>query len=183
MSKGARNVLVVGPSSGTDVDDLCGRLLTDHGDVDTILGVTVVQTPAERLRAWRGHHSLGDVDSAFVDVGTAAKQAATDPDRPWEIDRVLDPSDLAMIGRSVTDRLEASEGDTSLCVHSLTALLEYVEPERLLEFMHKITNEVRSADATAHYHLERGAHEQETVDLFATVTDRVIELDATDPVA
>lgn len=177
MSDAARNVLVVGPSVGEVADELCTRLLTDAQPADSILGVSVVQSPADRRRRWSDHGSLDGFDVEFVDVdsNTRAASAADQPQPTPQVTTVSDPADLATLGRTIGERLAAANGRTSMCFHSMTDILDFVERERALEFLHTLAGEVKAADAHAHYHLD-ATHDAETVELFRTVTDRVIEL-------
>lgn len=150
----------------------------DARSADSILGVSVVQSPSDRSRAWTEHGSLESFDVEFVDVdsNTRAASAAEQPQPTRHVTTVSDPTDLATLGRTIHDRLAAADGQTSMCFHSMTDVLGFVERERALELLHILAEAVNAADAHAHYHLDIDAHDQETVDLFGTVTDRVIEL-------
>lgn len=180
MSNEAQNVLVVGPAVGRVTDELCTRLLTGF-PVETVVGVTVVQSPSDRQRRWLDHDDLDGVRTAFVDVQSTTRAASadtpsvTDPG-PASIVEVADPANLAALGRAIGDQLDAAEKPVALCFHSVTELLDYVETERALELLHTLAREVEAADATAHYHLDVDAHDEEAVELFGTVVDRVIEL-------
>ena len=178
MSEAAQNVLVVGPSVGEVADELCTRLLMDARSADSILGVSVIQSPSDRSRAWTEHSSLERFDVEFVDVdsNTRAASAAEQPQPTRHVTTVADPTDLATLGRTIDERLVAADGQTSMCFHSVTDVLDFVERERALEFLHTLTEAVKAADAHAHYHLDIDAHDEETIGLLGTVTDRVIEL-------
>lgn len=177
VSEAAQNVLVVGPAVGEVTDELCTRLLTDVQPADSILGVSVVQSPSDRRRRWTDHGSLDRFDVEFVDVDTDTRAAsAVEHSRPRRtITTVSDPTDLATLGRTISERLAAGDGQTSMCFHSMTDILDFVERERALEFLHTLAEAVKAADAHAHYHLD-ASQDEETVELFRTVTDRVIEL-------
>ena len=177
VSETAQNVLVVGPAVGDVTDELCTQLLTDVQPADSILGVSVVQSPSDRRRRWTDHGSLEEFDVEFVDVDTDTRAASaaehTQPTR--QITTVADPTDLSTLGRTVGERLTAAGGRTSMCFHSVTDILDFVERERALELLHTLAEEVKSADAHAHYHLD-ASQDEETVELLGTVTDRVIDL-------
>lgn len=181
MSGGVRNVLVVGPGVGDVTDELCARLSTGVHPTETALGVTVVQSPDDRRRRWERFGSLDGIATDFVDIQSTTRAASAHADTsstvpPTSVQRVEDPTDLAAINRAITARLDAADGTTTLCFHSLTDLLNYVETERALEFLHALAEAVTAAGAYAHYHLDVDAHDAETIELFGTVTDRVIEL-------
>lgn len=176
-----RNVLVVAPTVGTVSDELCARLSSELHDAETVIGVTVLQSPASRRERWHTHADFEGIETEFVTVeartrAPADATAAASTETPVPVETVEDPTDLAALGRAIGRRLDAADGETTVCLHSLSALLEYVEREAALTFLHTLADRVTEADATAHYHLDSAAHDQEVLELFATVTDRVVEL-------
>lgn len=172
-----RNVLVVAPDVGRATDELCARLVTDLHTAGTVLGVTIVQSPESRRNRWGEHADLTGVETAFVTTGDTTRSAADPHADPLVVETVADPSDLAELGRTIGRRIDATDGDITVCLHSLSALLQSVEREAALQFLHTLADRVTEAGASAHYHLDSAAHDEGTVELFATVVDRVIELD------
>lgn len=163
---------------GDAAGELCTRLSTGIRPAKSVLGVAVAQSPTDRRRHWSSHCSLDDVAVEFVDVDSQTRAASpVEQGRAHEhrVTTVADPTDLATLRRRIGERLAALDGRTSLCFHSLTDVLVFAECERTLEFLHALADDVTAADAYAHYHLDAGAHDDETIDMFGTVTDRVIE--------
>jgi hypothetical protein len=169
---------VVGPKGSGVTDDLCTRLLTDVRPADSILSVSIGQSTTDHRRHMGDHGPLAAFDVEYIEVDTetanAGEQHAAEPSH---VTTVTDPTDLAALERTIADRLAAADGQTTLCFHSVTAVLGFVERERTLEFLHTLTDEVDATDTYAHYHLDIDAHDAETIEMLGTVTDRVIALD------
>ena len=156
-------------------DELCCRLLGDTHASERVLTVTVGQTPASRRRQWEAHLAAEGFAAEFIDIAAQTRSTAATPADPSTSVRTLsDPTDLATLGRTIGERVDAADGDLTLCLHSLSDLLQYVEQEAALQFCHTLSARVTDAGATAHYHLDSTLVDEETVALFSTVTDRVL---------
>ena len=90
------------------------------------------------------------------------------------------PDDLTGIEIAVTDGLPYPDGTTVFCFDSLTALLQYVDLDRAYRFLHALVERLWGAGAYAHFHVDPGAHDPETVVTLAALFDAVV---ATDPEA
>jgi hypothetical protein len=61
-----------------------------------------------------------------------------------------------------------------VCVSSLTALLQYVDPQRAYRFLNSLTNQFASLDAHAHYHLNPSAVDDQVVCSLSSLFDDAI---------
>lgn len=181
-----RTVLVVAPGLGPATDTLCKGLLAESKQDEHVLGITVGSSPERRLEHWRSHLDLATTTLEFIDIEAQTRstaETATDSDVPAssreevQIQQLEDPTDLAGLGRAIGDRIDELDGDLTICLDSLSDLLQYVEREAALQFLHTLSVQVMHSGATAHYHLDSTIHDSDTIDLFSTVTDRVYSAD------
>ncbi|WP_226012143.1 DUF7504 family protein [Halomicrobium salinisoli] len=173
----ATNVLVVASALDDADEHLCRDvLLADGSAPDRVLGVTIATSPEAKLSTWQNH--LGtDPTYDFVSVDGAARSAASPaadvpgPDGPT-VDRVDGVTPLDVLGTTVADHVEAG---TAVCFDSITDLLEYVDEQTAFRFLHVLTSRVRTGGATAHFHIDGGAHDTETIALLSRLFDVVVE--------
>ena len=180
----AANILLLGPLLCPADHDLCTKLTTGiAGDPDNLLLVTMTQSPDERLNAIRGY--LGDLptNTAVLNIGDSTRSGkretiATDDDGQITIETISDPTDLMRIGIAISKTLSNwadSGGDTVVCFHSLTALLQFVDdPKVVFRFIHVLQGQIRAAGATAHYHMDSGAHDDQVIATFRPLFDEVL---------
>ncbi len=90
------------------------------------------------------------------------------------------PEDLTGIEIAATDTLPYDDGETAFCFDSLTALLQYVDPDRAYRFVHALVERLWAAEAYAHFHMDPGAHDAETVVTLAALFDAVVTVDPED---
>lgn len=175
--EGAEDVLVVAPSVGGVAEDACGEVLTAGRPPERVLGVTIGCSPNDAVRNWRRH--LPDtVDYAVVTVDGAARSVAAGSasvDPTVAVETVPDVEPLSRLGTTIADQLE-DDRRTAVCLDSITDLIQYADRETVFRFLHALASKVRAADATGHYHLD-AAHDPETVAVFTTLFDAVVEYD------
>lgn len=187
----AANVLLVAPPRSDAGDRACVDLLTVADPAEeAVLSVTLSQPPADRLGIWERHTSTYPPQSAFVGV----ESTVVDPNGPTDglaqsvpsstalaVDRIDHPGDLLQLGGRISDRLAEWSGSGRqivMCLHSLSTLAQYADPERLFRFLHVLTGRVASVGGVAHYHLEPDAHDGESVSALESLFDVTVELDA-----
>lgn len=187
----ASNVLLLVPSMDARNEEACTSLLTvpDPGE-SNVLNVTFGGSPDDRIEIWRRH--VGDelpAKAAIVSVGegnrsaVAARTGAERFEDRVALEFVSDPGDLTGLGMRITERLGEWDGDGNrnvACFHSLTALLQYADLERSYRFLHVLTGHFESSDTLAHYHMDPGAHDEQTINTMKTLMDAVIEVDDED---
>lgn len=178
-------LLLVPPLHRADLDG-CIDLLTPT-DVEQMnvwsLGITL--SPDKRVANW--HRAVGEKPGAFkvVSVGEHPQEQAEalaasygfEPEPHFVV--VPYGGDLTQIGIELIDALdewEANDRQTVVCVHSLTALLQYIESETAFRFLKSFTDRIEQAGAIAHYHMNPGAHDDAVVSNVATLFDAMVAL-------
>jgi hypothetical protein len=153
----ARNVLLCAPSMSGDERGACTDLLVpDDPDEATVLWVSFRRDPRACVDQWVDATGDQPRDGGVIFV---SESGATDVD--------------GVIGEA--------EGDPVVCVDSLTAMLQYVTVETAYEFLHTITGQLYAADASAHFHIDPTAHDDQTVDSIASLFDAVVTLGGDEP--
>lgn len=182
----ASNILLLVPSLDGRDDEACVDLQTLTSlDKENALFVTISQTADDRMAVWQSqvHDHLPDkIGLITVGVltrsGTGGPADDTTPQQALTIENVPDPNDLATL-RSVIQRYlsvwDDDEALTTLCFHSLTALMQHTTQPELTQFLETLTEKVQEANAVAHYHCDPTAHSQATVDAFKQVVDIVVQ--------
>lgn len=175
----ASNVLVVTSALDDTHHQLCCDVLqAGETTPDRVVGVTIADSPGSKHSSWRT--DVGAAPSyAFVSVNGASRSAAAqtatadEPDRPTveHVDAVMPPD---RFGMTIVDQIE-SGAQTAVCFDSITDLLEYVDRETAFKFLHALSSRVRAEGARAHFHIDGAAHGEETISLFSTLFDVVVE--------
>lgn len=189
-------VLVESDSTDPERAATCTDLLHRHPSGDeNLLWVTYTRGPDEVLQSWRRHSDATPANLGVVSVGDTMRSAAaasaavlgpdaTGPDEantgaPDPVEAVENPSDLTGLGITVGQFLEAwgTDTPTSLCFDSVTALLQYVEFQTAYRFLHVLTGRVSTAGAVGHFHIDPGAHDDQTVATLRTLFDAVVTIE------
>jgi hypothetical protein len=170
------NVLVLASSMDPAADEACGRLV---GDADGLLVVSLTQAPDDRLDTIAMHTGRpGRVAAVSCDAtrGAAAATAA-DPTTDPRAATVSDPGDLTGLGIHVERLLSGfdHETDVTVCVHSLTTLLQYADPKAVFRLCHAMTRAVADQGASAHFHLDPTTVDDRTLRTMRSLFDRTVE--------
>ncbi|MDX1747683.1 MAG: hypothetical protein R3324_17245 [Halobacteriales archaeon] len=178
------NVLLLGPLLGPADYDACSRLIgTVASEPDRLLLLSLSQSAEERLNVIRGYLGNLPPETVVIEVGGSGRSGvrssvATEDDGEITVETVSDPTDLRRIGIMISQYLadwEDPSVDAVLCVHSITALLQFNDdPRFLFRFLHVLQQKVRQYGATAHYHLDADAHEPGVVDRFRPLFDEAL---------
>lgn len=189
----ANHVLVLGPLSKRQTDDICIDLCTPAPPTQVdVAFVSLTRTSEDLIEHWREHESVLPANMALLCVGDQAKSAdsasmVSGHNAPTEITvkSTADPSDLTRLGLAIVNSLsdwEDSDNQTVLCVHSLTAFLQYVDPQRLFRFFHLLQARIDRLGGFAHYHMDPNAHNKETIGIFTTLFDTVVRVNDDDSI-
>lgn len=181
-----RTVLLLAPLESTHDATACNELLSALPSTPThVLGVTFESPSEDQLDTWEFDGdtptqisiiTVGDFPRSAAGRGSGRRRA-TDQVR---VDTVADPDDLTTLGLRFSDQL--SEWDQAneqpvVCFRSLTALLETTDLERVFRFLHILIGRLSSAGASAHFHLDSRAHDDQTVDTLRPLFDAVLDVD------
>lgn len=192
----ARTVLLLAAGDDPLADECCVTLGSAGSPEEAqLLCVTVGEPPSGRLAAWRTHAGGLPARTGVIAVGeTTRGAAATDGgsvspgNGPVSVDALEDPSDLAGLALAIDAYLEAwgeaTEGaddatvSTTVCLHTLSGLLEAAGVERVFRFLHATSGLLRRRGATGHVHLDPAGHDAATVDTLGVLFDAVVRLEA-----
>ncbi len=190
----ASSVLLLSPSLDEGESEACIDLLQPDDAEKNALWVSYTKSPDAQLRRWRKHSERRPANVGVVSVGdsmrsVSAAKASAASDAPGRagtengldpgIETVANPNDLTGLGISITEHLNRWQDNyarTVVCVDSLTAMLQYVELQTAYEFLHVLIGRLYAADAVAHFHMDPGAHDDQTVESIVSLCDAVVEL-------
>ncbi len=174
------DVLLLGPIWRSVDDAACaGRFASAEARDANILLVTLTEPADERVGVLQNH--LEDPPSRIRVVSASDEHtsdvsiAGPSGEMTLSIYAVDDPSDLPRLGMRIQEAA-AFEDDrpTLVCFHSLTALLQYADTQRVFRFLHIMQNAI---DAETHYHMDANSHNTRTVETLKQLFDAVIEFD------
>lgn len=183
------SVLVLAPAMDRRVDECCVDLACRHDPVDVdFLSVSLDGTIDDVLDRWNSHVGETPGRTAIVTTGESTRGAATTassgtslPGTDVSLTSVSDPGDLTGLGIKVSQALstwEDDDNDLTLCFDSLTTLLQFADVRRVFQFVHVLTQRIRSAGARAHFHMDANAHDPQQVATIRSLFDQTYELDA-----
>jgi hypothetical protein len=182
----AANVLLLTPFDGSYDDETCtGLLSTVPYNRANVLGVTFDPRGTDRLDAWEFE---GEVPAqvSIITVGDFTRSSASrpvedsSPPERVQIDTVANPDDLTTLGLRIGEQLsewETAGGQSIVCFHSLTDLLENTELNQVFQFLHVLMGRLSSAGAISHFHLDSRTSDDRTVNTLRPLFDAVLEVD------
>lgn len=172
-----RLTLLRSPSlSPADVTE-CTALSTRHVDDPAVLHVDYVRRPSDRVRQWQRYdESVADLAIVRVDAGSSFRPQHYEPPEPV-VAVVDDPANLTGVGLRVVDCLERWDDHTpAVCLHSLSTMLQYVDPGTVGSFLAALRQQLVRHDAVGHVHVDPAAHEEPTLDSLAPAFDSVVDV-------
>lgn len=179
-------LLLVSPFEPGDVD-ACMALMTLYPpENENVWSLGVTLPPDKRVENWETHVGQAPASFRVVSVGDLAQKAARETAAAYGFDpephfvTIPDGGALTRLGVELMAALEAweeSDAETVICVHSVTALLQYADDGRVFRFLNAFATQVAEAGATAHYHLDPVVHDESTVAAVKHIVDAVVESD------
>ena len=177
--RGEENVLLLAPSATEDGRVACADLL-DHPNTETgaVVFVTLTQSPDARIEVLRRHASRLPSRVGVI-CADEHRRGDTGSRKGVAVRSVENPGDLARLGVAIGDALTdwTAAHPTTVCFHSITALLQFAELPRVFRFLYTLAGRVGSTGNRAHYHLDPDAHDQQTIATLSPLFDSVIEVD------
>lgn len=182
------SVLVLAPAMSTASIEACVDLPTlDESDPLWVLAVSY--TSAERwLHQWDGYTSGRRARLGLIRIDNQQQPAETPAEATWtrsptpETVSMVRPSDLTGLGILFDEYLQSwtarnEDGDTELhvCFDSVTALLQYASLETTFRFLRVLISHLHAVEASAHFHLDPGAHTDQAVATLSQIFDGVVE--------
>ncbi|WP_254272732.1 DUF7504 family protein [Haloarcula marina] len=177
----AGTVLVAAPSMSGEGGGgrICTALLRRAPADATVLWVTYTRSVTTCLAdAGSAVPTDGEASLRVITVGDTGSGTATAPEG-IETDTVATPADLTGLGVTLSQRI-ATADTVVCCFDSLTALLQYVDHERVYAFLHAVTRQLYRTGGRAHFHVDPTAHDRRTVDALTPLFDAVAEQRDTD---
>lgn len=175
----AENVLVLSSGSDGRSDRACaGHLHVPGGDAEAVIFVSITESPARRVQVLRNHARRPPARVGVICAGEA-RRGDLDTPQGVAVRTVENPADLARLGVGISDALSswADQHPTTVCFHSLTALLQFVELSRVFRFLYTLGGRVAASGARAHYHLDPDALDEQAVATLRPLFDVVVEVD------
>lgn len=178
LSQETRNVLVLAPTHGGHWHQACQYFHTRRDLADTNLLILTYVVGASNYATRLSTDEMTPAGMAIVEATGETTPANVDSDFPLEIRREA-PGDLTGIGIQCSEFLTRwhDTPDVSLCLESITSMLQYVPIQTAYRFLHVLTHRVAHANATAHYHMSPDAHSQKEVGTIKQLFDAVATYD------
>lgn len=177
----ASEVLLLGPMRESLDNRACSTMMEAWPVADRdVLFVSLTQPADERFGLLRQSITASPERVCIVSGAdrhsSETRIEAGEGQTTLSVSAIRDPSDLPRLGITINKAIDRWEeaGDILMCFHSLTALLQYAEPNRVFRFVHLLQNRL---NATAHYHMDVDAHDQQTIATLRPLFDAVVEYD------
>ncbi|WP_435334581.1 DUF7504 family protein [Haloarchaeobius sp. TZWWS8] len=176
-----RCTLLLDETTDDEAGEHCDRLMTVcEAARRAELVVTFAKDVTDSLDLGALSSGRQPAKRGVITVGETMRTVTTgDPDfsEPIVETAITDPSDLQGLGRRISQFCQVWRGagyELSVCFDSLTALLEANDPEIVFQFCHVLAGRLRSAGATAHFHLDPNAHGQRLQLTFEQIFDQTL---------
>jgi hypothetical protein len=174
----ASNVLVLEDGSSSVRERVHETLLGGLSDEPTdVLAVTFSQ-PEPWLDAWADRLPTDDANLGLVQL---TETGGWEGKRGSAHVRNVNPRDLTGLGMAVRDFFDgvaSSPRPTVVCFDSVTGLSEYNEVRTLFRFLRVVTQQVQTEGATAHFHVDPVAHDQQSLARLKPPFDAHVEVGA-----
>jgi hypothetical protein len=166
--------LVLASTADVAANDLCVDLLSsDSPEHQRVLSLSYTRRPTRLVDHWRATHGSLPASMAIV-----CPESNADEEPPAGVHTTHVPaSDLTGASIAISRYLDRWDGDDepiTVCLNSLTALLQYADRDRVFRFLHTITSRCLAVDASVHAHLDPATQDEQTVATVATLFDTVV---------
>ncbi len=173
------NVIVMAPSLSDEKRGTCLDLqAAGPAERLDVLHVTYSDTPSELVSQWRDHH--GDLPGrmGIVVVGDQPGGRSDDSVPENVFVTAANPNDITGLGMRLNNYLNDRDDGSQLvaCFDSMTEMLQFAELKPVFKFLHMFAGQLRDADAVSHFHLDPGAHDEQTISRLKPLFDDAIDL-------
>lgn len=186
VSVESENTLFLSPVFHSQTDHVCRELLASGTDrPDGVILVATVTSVKRWLDRWNESTDWWPVALGVISTGEFPRSAGVHETlipahTNVTVTSVSSPGDFTGLGIEITELLKAwyEEGfDVTLCLDSITVLLQYAETQQVYEFLYVLSRQMASVNVRAHYHMDPSAHDDETVYMIRSLFDSIIEFD------
>ena len=178
------STLILSSCPSDSDDEACTDLLTEiNPESENVLSVAVGPSPDERLLLWK--RTVGDelpkratIIDANGQTSTASGRAASEEIPTVNVEVLPQNAEPVDIGVSVArwlGRWESNPETSVVCLHSVTALLDRYEQDRVIGLVNSLVDLCDSAGAECHHHMDPGKHAEDVVSTLRPLYDTVIE--------
>lgn len=182
------SALLVCPPFEDEQDHGCLDLSVRGDPAETrLFGVTLEQSLQKRLALWNRQVGVKPAAAIIVAVDTGwefsirSKTAALEEQYEALTIEVLEsPAELSRIeaiAESTFREWAGSPEQFAICLRSVTTLLQYAEQPVVRTLLETLGSLAAEYDAVAHYHANREAHDEQTLDALSAACDTVYEFD------
>jgi len=174
------NIIVMAPSLSEEKQQTCLDL-QNVGPADrlNVLHIIYSGAPAELVTRWRDHHGELPARMGIVVVGDQPGQHSSGDSVPDNVfATTANPNDITGLGMRLNNYLNDHDDDNQLivCFDSMTEMLQFADLQPVFKFLHMFAGQLRDADAISHFHLDPGAHNNQTINRLKPLFDDAIDL-------
>lgn len=174
------NALVFAPS-GSPAENVrrTAKQLDGIGDHNVVI-VVYGTDPRDVRAAWYDRIGAAPKRLGIIGVGPFDRSPEADPSSAVDDREVLttvrDPTDVSSVGITISLYLNdwASDAETRLGFHSLTALLDHADTETAFRFLHVLTRRLADVDASGRFYLDPAVVDDRTIETLRPVFDTTI---------
>lgn len=174
----ATSVLLIGSRRSDIVDETClSAFDLEDSSHQRVLLISLMRRKPSRLDLFLDRYDIADT----AEIAHLSRRP-TDNARDTRVrsTQVNDPGDLATLGITISkilDDWKPSQGQITICLHSLTALTQTVTNERAFRFFHLLLGRIEEVDAHMHVHADPSENEGEDLELYRDLFDITVEVD------
>jgi len=186
-SPGESALLVCPPFEDEQAHGCLDLILRENPSETRLFGVTLEQSLRKRLSLWDRSVGVAPAAATLVAVDTgwnfSAESQAGALESEYDsltVEVLASPAELDRIrtvAESVFREWSGSPEQFAICLRSVTTLLQYAEQPVVLTLLDTLNALAAEHDAVAHYHVNRDAHDEQTLHALSTVCDTVYEYD------
>lgn len=184
---GETSLLVCPPFEDEQAHGCLDLVLRDEPEHTRLFGVTLEQSLEKRLSEWNRAVGTAPAAATIVAVDTGWEfsirsevAALEDQYDALTVEVIESPAQLdriEAIAQSVFREWAGEPEQFAICLRSVTTLLQYAEQSVVLTLLSELGDLAHKHDAVAHYHVNRDAHDERTLDALSTACDTVYEYD------
>ncbi len=153
------------------------RLSKGTPEETNVLFLSYERPPDELFERWRSRVGDDPAEFGVITVGAEPGESAdSEPDQ--NVVSVVRPDCLGRLQTTILlylDQWSANDHPTILCFDSVTALLRNINRATAFRFLHTLVETLRVVDVVAHFHMETDAHDEETITMFQSLFDAVVD--------
>lgn len=161
-------------------DERKGHACLDLLGLDDVAGRNVLLIRYRRIGDARLRRIAEDAETVHL-ISIGYRQSVPDDIADAvETTRIGDPGELTRLGIVMTrviGRWDTGTVDTVVCLDSLDILMGYTDGRSVFRFLHVLLSKLRSADAIAHFHIDRSNDDGQGANTLKPLFDSIVTID------